>query len=231
VVVGDSANQAMAREVANLSITLVKDSSHLIPLGQRAPGARLLLVTIAHRPDLAAGLAFAAELRARFTNVRTEFIDADVPSDAPARILHEADSVDVTIVGSYVGPSDHAVTVSAPDTIVSFIRQLTAHRKRPIVVAFGNPYFLEQVPDVPTYVVAWGGLPVSQQAAARAIEGAVYFEGRLPIAIPPYASFGAGLEPPAMCAWGSVPPCRSARCVCGAPVQASSQPRSSSQPR
>jgi beta-N-acetylhexosaminidase len=192
-VVGDSANQAMAREVANRSITLVKDSLHQLPLSSLPATTRVLSVTIAHRPDLAAGVAFAAELRTKFPNVRMDFIDADVPSDAPQRILHEADSADVTIVGSYVGPSDHAVTVSAPDTIVSFIRQLTAHKKRPIVVAFGNPYFLQQVPGAPAYVVAWGGLPVSQQAAARAVDGATPFVGRLPISIPPYANQGGGL--------------------------------------
>ena len=144
--VGDSADQAMARKVADSSITVVKDSLHRIPLGGLAPAARLLSVTIAHRPDLGAGVAFAAELRTRFPNVRMEYIDADVPSDAPDRILRESDSADVTIVGSYVGPSDHATTVSAPDTIVSFIRQLTARGARPIIVAFGNPYFLQQVP-------------------------------------------------------------------------------------
>ena len=105
----------------------------------------------------------------------------------PNRILQEADSADVTIVGSYVGPSDHATTVSAPDTIVSFIAQLIARGAKPIVVAFGNPYFLQQVPRCPAYVVAWGGLPVSQQAAARAIAGSIFFVGRLPISIPPYA--------------------------------------------
>jgi hypothetical protein len=132
-----------------------------------------------------------------------EFIDADVPSDAPDRILREADSADVTIVGSYVGPSDHATTVSAPDTIVSFIRQLTARGAKPIVVAFGNPYFLLQVPDVPTYVVAWGGLPVSQQAAARAVLGKILTAGRLPISIPPYAAVGDGIRPSVTCAWTS----------------------------
>ncbi len=108
---------------------------------------------------------------------------------------------DVTIVGSYVGPSDHATTVSAPDTIVSFIQQLTARGARPIVVAFGNPYFLQQIPWVPEYVVALGGLPVSQQAAARALTGAIFTTGRLPIAIPPYAALGDGMTPPTICLW------------------------------
>jgi beta-N-acetylhexosaminidase len=56
---------------------------------------------------------------------------------------------------------------------------------------------LQQVPSVPGYVVAWGGFPVSQQAAARAILGAIPVTGTLPISIPPYTALGAGIAIPA----------------------------------
>ena len=49
---------------------------------------------------------------------------------------------------------------------------------------FGNPYFLQQVPSVPAYVVAWGGFPPSQTAAARALLGKQPLTGRLPVSIP-----------------------------------------------
>jgi hypothetical protein len=52
------------------------------------------------------------------------------------------------------------------------------------------------VPSVPGYVVAWGPNPVSQQAAARAILGAIPVTGVLPISIPPYAAIGAGIVIP-----------------------------------
>jgi beta-N-acetylhexosaminidase len=60
------------------------------------------------------------------------------------------------------------------------------------VVAFGNPYLLQQIPDVGTYVIAWGGFPVSQRAAARALLGIAPITGKLPIAIPPLVPLGAG---------------------------------------
>lgn len=197
-VVGDSANRVVAQRIAERSITVVKDSLRLLPLGRLTRQARVLSVTIAHRPDLAAGATFAAELRKTFPNLRSEFIDADEPGDSPWRLLHEADSADVTIVGAYIGQSDHATTLSAPGTIASFVSQLVDRGAKPAVIAFGNPYFLLQVPRVPAYVVAWGGLPVSQQAAARAILGAIPINGRLPISIPPYAPLGAGISLPAL---------------------------------
>ncbi len=196
-IVGDSANQAVAREVAERSITVVKDSLHALPLGRLTRAARVLSITIAHRPDLGAGVAFAATLRQTFPNLRTEFIDADSPGDVPFRLMSEADSADVTIVGSYVGQFWAVTTVAVNAPVVTFIQQLTQRGARPVVVAFGNPYLLQQVPSVPAYVIAWGGFPVSQQAAARAILGAIPVTGTLPISIPPYAALGAGITIPA----------------------------------
>jgi beta-N-acetylhexosaminidase len=190
--VGDSADKATAQMVADRSITLVKDSLGAVPLSQLPRTARVLSVTIAHRPDLAAGVAFAAELRKSFPDTRSEFIDADDPGDKPDRVLLEADSAAVTVVGAYIGQSDHAATVSAPAAIATFVQQLGARRTRPVVIAFGNPYFLAQIPTVSAYLVAWGGLPVSQIAAAHALLGATPIVGRLPISIAPYAA-GAGI--------------------------------------
>ena len=191
--VGDTANLAVARDVAQRSITLVKDSLHQLPLGRLNHAARVLSITVSQRSDLGAGVTFASELRKTFPALRTEWIDVNAPGDVPWRLLQEADSADVTIVGSYVGQNYEVATVSAPGAIASFVRQLFEHGARPVVVSFGNPYFLQQVPMVPAYVVAWGPFPVSQQAAAAAILGSVPITGHLPISIPPYAPFGAGI--------------------------------------
>ena len=193
MVVGDSTNQALAKDVAERSITIVKDSLHQLPLGRLSKNARVLSITIARRPDLGAGSAFNAILRSAFPNIRTEYVDADQPGDAFWGLLKSADSADVVIVGSYVAQSWDATTISTAGSVVGFVRQLVERGRRPIVVALGNPYFLLQVPSVPAYVVAWGGFPVSQQAAARALLGQIPAPGRLPISIPPYAPFGAGL--------------------------------------
>lgn len=65
---------------------------------------------------------------------------------------------------------------------------------RTLLVAFGNPYLLLQVPAAASYLVAWGGFPVSQMAAGRAVIDVAPITGRLPISIPPLVQFGAGLD-------------------------------------
>jgi len=197
-VVGDSANLAAARRIAERSITLVKDSLRQIPLAGAAT-SRILSVTVARRSDLAAGVAFNAALRESFRSTRAEFLAAEDPSADYARIERLADSADVVVVGSYVGHNWEAVSASAPRAFADFVQRLAARGKRPIVVAFGNPYLLQQVPFVPAYLVAWGGFPASQTAAGRALAGRMAIAGKLPISIPlPAAartvSRGTGIE-------------------------------------
>ena len=190
--VGDSSNLQIARRVAEKSITLVRDSLRQVPI---APGtAKVLSITLARRADLGAGNAFNAELRAALPNLRTEFMATeDAPLNFP-RLLAAADSADVTIVGSYVGQNWDAVTASAPEAFAGFVQTLVQRGRKPIVIAFGNPYLLQQLPSVGAYLVAWGGFPVSQTAAARALLGASAISGHLPISIPPYARRGTGIE-------------------------------------
>ena len=90
----------------------------------------------------------------------------------------------MTIVSSYVGQNWDAVSASAPQAFASFVQRLTAKGKRTVIASFGNPYLLQQIPWVPTYLVAWGGFPASQVAAARAILGTRPINGKLPISIP-----------------------------------------------
>ncbi|MFL5487522.1 MAG: glycoside hydrolase family 3 N-terminal domain-containing protein [Gemmatimonadaceae bacterium] len=191
-VVGDSSNAQTARRAAEKSITLVKDSLRQIPLTVADSNTRVLSITVARRADLSAGNAFNAELRPRLPKLRTEFVATEDADLNYPRLLAAADSADITIVNSYVGQSWDAVTASSPQAFTNFVQTLVQRGRKPIVVAFGNPYLLQQLPWVSAYVVAWGGFPVSQAAAARALLGTTAITGRLPISIPPFVPRGTG---------------------------------------
>jgi beta-N-acetylhexosaminidase len=193
-VVGDTANLAVAAGAAQRAITLAKDSLNLVPLVR--PGiARpptVLSITIATRTDLPAGATFNAELRRAAANVRTELVNPEDPSPNFERLLSLADSSDVAIVSSYLTTGTNVSNPNAPEPIAEFMRSLAKRHPRTIIVAFGNPYLLQQVPAASTYLVGWGGFPVSQAAAGRALIGVAPITGRLPISVPPVLRFGAG---------------------------------------
>jgi beta-N-acetylhexosaminidase len=191
-VVGIPAHLAIADRIAEMGVTLARDSLRLVPLATEAGRRpRVLSVTISTRLDLGAGVSFDAELR-READVRSEWVDAADPSAALAKLQSLADSADYVIVGSYLAQGTRVVDANAPVPLVDLIRGITVRNARTIVVAFGNPYFFQQVPFVSSYLIPWGGFPPSQRAAARALLGVTSIRGRLPISIPPAMRLGDG---------------------------------------
>lgn len=190
-VVGIASHVAAADRVAERSITLAKDSLGLVPIPS-APRPTVLSITIASRADLGAGVTFDGELR-RNADVRSEWIDATDPAAALTRLGPLADSARVVVIGVYVGQGTRVADVNAPVPLVDVVRALTQRNPRTIVVAFGNPYLLQQVPFVSSYVLAWSGFTPAQRAAARALSGSIDIGGRLPISIPPLLRLGDGI--------------------------------------
>jgi beta-N-acetylhexosaminidase len=182
-IVGDSAHVTVSKTIAEKSITLVKDSLSVVPL-RLSQTTKILSVTVGRRSDLSAGVAFNGELRARYPALQTEFLTAEDPSADYPRMERASDSADVTIVSSYVGQNWDAESAAAPTSFMGFINHLVSRGRTLIIVSFGNPYLLQQIPAVPAYVVAWGGFQASQVAAARALLGHIPITGRLPISIP-----------------------------------------------
>jgi beta-N-acetylhexosaminidase len=196
VLVGDSSHLAVARTVAERSITLVRDAGNRVPF-RRAASGTVLSITIARRADLGAGVAFNAELRRLLGGVRSEFVSAeDLQSTDRGRLVRLADSASAVVLSYYVGQSWDSRNSNAPAEFVDLVSQLEGSGRPFVLTSFGNPYLLQQVSGVGSYVVAWGGAPVSQVAAARALSGDRAIVGRLPIPIPPLAELGGGLLRP-----------------------------------
>lgn len=190
-VVGTPANLEVANRVAERGITLAKDSLQIVPLRGGSARPRILSVSIANRQDLGAGATFDAELRTA-ADVRSVWVDAADPSAALGRVLALADSAEFVVLGSYLAQGTTVSDVNAPSPLVDLVRAVTDKHSRAIIVAFGNPYFFQQVTFAPAYLIAWGGFPASQRAAARALLGASAISGRLPISIPPSMRLGGG---------------------------------------
>ena len=190
--VGDSAHVAVADAIAERGFVLARDPSGLVPLTTGGAKPRVLSVTYAHRSDLPAGTVFDAGLRHGVATLRSAYVDADEPAPNYRRLLDDAASFDAVVVGSYVNVTSESATADAPRAFVEFVDSLLARNPRVVLVSFGSPYLLMQTPRVPAYAVAWGGSAASQGAAARALLGEIPVTARLPIAIPPLLSIGAG---------------------------------------
>ena len=196
VVVGDSSHVDLARRIAERGLTLARDALSQVPLASVRSAPRVLAIVVTPRGDLAAGPAFTSTLRSSYPQLRTELMLPNVERDGGnvARLLAAADSADQVIVASYMIQTSESATSDAPGSISSLVRGLVSRGKSPVVVSFGNPYLLREIPEASAYLVAWGGSTASQVAAARALAGLIPITGRLPVTIMPSAALGAGVS-------------------------------------
>jgi len=62
-----------------------------------------------------------------------------------------------------------------------------------IVVAMGNPYVVNSIPEAQTYLCTFSNTPVSAISAVRALFGEIPANGKMPVTIPGIAKRGDGL--------------------------------------
>ncbi len=163
--VGTPAHRQVAAEIARRSITLVRDREGRLPIG---PERSLLLVwpTVAGDP--------LPGVRAYRPAAQVVAYRSDPTAQEIAQIVAQAEGVDTVIVGTF-NTADHPRQAQ-------LVEALAAHA--PLVVALDKPYDLLQFPEVGTYLVTYGDVPVSLDALAQVLFGEIVPHGKLPVELP-----------------------------------------------
>jgi beta-N-acetylhexosaminidase len=189
-VVGSDEHQALARELAGRSITLVRDDGDLLPLRLRPDES---IAAIMPEPSdltpadtsarLGGGLAGA--LRAHHPRV-DEFVVGQRPSVADISDLRErARDYAVLVVGT--------IFASVQSEQADLVRALLATGVPVVVVALRTPHDLVAFPDAPTYLCTYSVLGPSMTALADALWARASIQGHLPAGIGTLYPRGHGL--------------------------------------
>jgi beta-N-acetylhexosaminidase len=190
--VGIPEHTAVAEEVARRSITVVRNGRGLLPLlGTRS--ARVLSVGFRPRNDLLSGRYFESHLRSIYPRLINATLDADTNSAVYGGLMRQATRSQLVIVSVY---SNFSGRIDLPEEAIDFVNDLSQRQVPHIVVSFGNPYLIEEFPDIQAYMLAWSTTPASQRAAAAALFGEFQIAGRSPTGAPPHFQLGAGLTIP-----------------------------------
>ena len=193
-VVGIGAHNAFADTAATRSITLVRDTDRLLPMDGLSM-VPTLHIRYAGSTRLWANRAFATGLRDRVVVLDEVRLDERSDSSAYAAAREAVAEADRIIVTTYVSASAGSTEDALPEPLRELI-DVAVDTKPTVMVSFGNPYLLMAVPDVGSYVLAWGDRDRSQRAAVAAIFGEEAMTGRLPISLPPFHEVGEGLDRP-----------------------------------
>lgn len=195
-VVADPQAQTRIEQIANASITLVRDQVNAIPMSL-AGRKKLLAVVMATGPN-PADEVFVAELRRRAETADIMRLAPDFTEARAQEVLKRAAGADAVIAALFVRAVSGKGTVGMPANQAALLKQLAASGKPVIAISFGNPYLIRAFPEVGTYLCAYSTADASERAAVRAIFGEVPVSGRLPVTIPGIAPLGTGPERPAV---------------------------------
>lgn len=178
--VGCAEHQAVAREIAERSITLVRDSGRL-PLAL-SPDQQVAVVTVRPTNLTPADTSAAVEIgldrivRERHPNTVGVQLDYGASIDGLNAVLDQVRDAAIVIVGT--------IGASGDPSQVALVQALTVRGQRPIIAALRTPYDLAAMPAVETYMCTYGIRRVSIEALVRVLFGDIPARGILPCTIP-----------------------------------------------
>ena len=195
--VGTRAHRDLAQSISDRAITLVRDENNVLPL-RPSPDLRVVQINILDtrggwREGVPARVV-TAELLKRFPRSASVQIDDQSTSGELEMVRKLAGLADSLIVNGFIRVAEFkgSIRLSAPS--MSLIRDLVAMGKPLVFTAFGSPYVLTHMPELPSYIVAYDIHPGAESAAIRAITGEIPFQGKLPISFPGLYPIGHGLS-------------------------------------
>ncbi len=183
--VGRPEDVERAVEIAEASITVVRNEGGVLPLAAEKP-LRVLQIVI---PD-DVGVPWA-EFRRRRVEVSTTALGQEISREKADEILGEVGNFTHVLIST----SYYREKIS--DSLVQLLGRLAEKDVPVIVVSFGDPYLLRDLPEGVTYVCAYGSSESSRQAAASALFGEIDVRGRLPVTLSEEFAVGYGIEIPA----------------------------------
>ena len=199
-VVGTRRHAAVARQVSERSVTLIKDERNSVPL-KLAASSSVLFLSVLDYPRgwriAAPSRALLPALRERWSDVQAiEVSDATTPNEI-ALIRTMASRFDAIVAGIFVRVSSGTDRLDLAPPVVSLLQDLSrmsARSNKPFVSAFfGSPYVPLSVPELPAMLLTYDLSDVAEESAVRAIAGEIPINGKLPIALPGMFPVGHGL--------------------------------------
>jgi beta-N-acetylhexosaminidase len=221
--VAKPADIALAQEIADAAVTLVRDNGQALTslsaemqrrhgtsavrdpydiAEEPGEGVFVLILTDDMRGD--SGRVFEREIRQRIPDAKIMFVDNRIAAQMTEAVVNAASKAKAVIVAAYAVPSAGKM-VKVQGVVKNSValvgdsgslmdRLLDSAGKKTAMVAMGNPYLAGDFPSVQTYICTFSNSPTSETTAVKALFGEIPFHGKLPITLPNIAARGTGLD-------------------------------------
>jgi beta-N-acetylhexosaminidase len=213
-VVSRQEDMQFAQQVADESVTLVRDNRQILPLPRlRAtaaeseafpaaikPGGQVVAIVITESVHGSSGRGFETALKARRADATVFYVDNNLAAPLAPEILQAARDAERVVVAAY------AVPVAAKQVVVDgklvnsvgleqatgqlLAQLLDVAAGKTALVAMGSPYLAESFANVQTYICTYSNASSSELSAVKVLFGELKPQGRLPVTLPGIAPRG-----------------------------------------
>jgi beta-N-acetylhexosaminidase len=174
-------NIALEREIADQSVTLIKNSLGVVPLGK----SKRVLVLEWRRRISGPGVA-EKEDQSMIGTVSARYLancehlllnpGESLAEDLESRLKNF--SYVIALIYSRTGENDYYQTRA--------VRTLLGLRKDTVIVSLENPYEIKKFPFVDTFLVTYGYRLIQIEALFKILTGVIPPQGKLPLKLPPW---------------------------------------------
>jgi len=196
-VVNNSDAQSLSQQIADESITLVKNSSKTLPFKKSSNPDKVVVVSLNNGNDKVNSDFFSNEFNPKtsgyFSNVTTFDLSGEIAAEETVNYILE-NNFETVVIPVYAKVKIMTGTVGLPKSQLDLINTLVAKGKKVIVISYGNPYLIQGFPGVDSYICAYGDSEASIRGSLKAIFGDINFKGKLPVSISDDFKFGTGLN-------------------------------------
>jgi beta-N-acetylhexosaminidase len=184
-------SNAVAQQISDRSVTLVRNENSLLPL--KAPATTAFFILAEGRTSVE-GQAFAAEVRRRSAASSVVIVDASMSdADLQAAVQHAQDASQY-VIAAFASVAAYRGSVALGGGFPLMVQNLIQTKKPVALLALGNPYLLRNFPEVAAYLTTYSTVPPSEVSAVKALFGEIAIGGKLPVSIPGFAQYGDGIS-------------------------------------
>ncbi len=182
----------ISQQIADESITLVKNNNSIIPFS-KADELSCLIVSMNNGNEKANSDYFLSRFSAKNKFKSTSFYDLTGEVNNSAEIISEASSYDIVIIPVYAKVKIKTGTVGLPQSQLDLINSLTSKGIKAVVVSFGNPYLIQGFPEIDSYICAYADAETSINSVIDSFYGTIKYKGKLPVSISNEFKYGDGI--------------------------------------
>jgi len=197
---GSRAHAAVAQEINDRGLTLIKDERNQVPL-TAGRDANVLYLSVL---DYASGWresvpsrAIIPELKKRWPNLTSIEVTDRTTASEYELIRALTRRADVVIAGVFVRIASFSGRMDLSQPQIALLDSIAAQDKPFVIVCFGNPYTATFLPKLPAVLLGYEFSDFTERAAARGLMGEIPIGGKLPISLPGMFPVGHGLTRPA----------------------------------